>query len=116
MSSRKKVPEIGDIILIDFDPQVGHEISKRRPALVVSRTFFNENTNFIWVCPISSTIKNYPTDILLDGNTKTQREIKVNQIRSLDYKNRGWIYLEKAPAEILLKVKHIIDAITNLND
>jgi PemK-like, MazF-like toxin of type II toxin-antitoxin system len=30
------VPEAGDIVFIDFDPQVGHEQAKRRPALVLT--------------------------------------------------------------------------------
>ena len=32
------VPEAGDIVFIDFDPQVGHEQAKRRPALVLTRS------------------------------------------------------------------------------
>lgn len=107
---------MGDIILIDFSPQIGVEIAKRRPALVVSRTIFISNTNFVWVCPISSTIKKYPTHVSLDEMTKTQGEIKVSQIRALDYKARGWSFLEKAPTEILIQVKHLIDAITNVSD
>jgi len=30
------VPEAGDIVFVDFDPQVGHEHAKRRPALVLT--------------------------------------------------------------------------------
>lgn len=107
---------MGDIILIDFSPQIGVEIAKRRPALVVSRTIFISRTNFVWVCPISSTIKKYPTHISLDETTKTQGEIEVNQIRALDYKASGWTLSEKAPTEILIQAKHLIDAITNVLD
>lgn len=73
-------------------------------------------TNFVWVCPISSTIKKYPTYFSLDGTTKTQGEIKVSQIRALDYKARGWKFLKKAPTEILIQMKYRIDAITNVSD
>ena len=31
-----KIPDQGDIIVLDFDPQAGHEQMKRRPALVLS--------------------------------------------------------------------------------
>lgn len=91
-------------------------MAKRRPALVVSRTIFISRTNFVWVCPISSTIKKYPTHVSLDETTKTQGEIKVSQIRALDYKDRGWTFLEKAPPAILIQVKYLIDAITNVSD
>lgn len=30
------IPDIGDVVWIDFDPQKGNEIQKRRPALVIS--------------------------------------------------------------------------------
>lgn len=60
--------------------------------------------------------KKYPTHISLDETTKTQGEIKVSQIRALDYKARGWTLLEKAPTEILIQVKYFIDAITNVSD
>lgn len=112
----EKHPEMGDIIRIDFNPQIGVEITKHQPALVVSRTIFISHTNFVWVCPISSTIKKYPTHFSLDEMTKTQGEIKVSQIRALDYNASGWTFLEKAPTEILMQVKHLIDAITNVSD
>ena len=35
------VPEAGDIVFIDFDPQVGHEQAKRRPALVLTDHRYN---------------------------------------------------------------------------
>lgn len=111
-----KNPEIGDIILIDFNPQIGIETASKRPALVVSRGFFALRSNLVWVCPISSTIKNYPTHVCLDAATKTQGEIKVSQIRALDYQTRGWKFLEKAPMNIVMQVKHIINAITSVND
>jgi len=31
----------GNIILVDFDPQAGHEQKGRRPALVISNDLFN---------------------------------------------------------------------------
>jgi mRNA-degrading endonuclease toxin of MazEF toxin-antitoxin module len=30
------VPDAGDIVMMDFDPQVGREPAKRRPALVLT--------------------------------------------------------------------------------
>ena len=42
------IPEKQDIIWLDFDPSVGREIQKRRPALVVSL-----QTGFVAVCPIT---------------------------------------------------------------
>ena len=38
---------------MDFDPSVGREIQKRRPALVVSRREYALQTGFVAVCPIT---------------------------------------------------------------
>ncbi len=35
------VPEAGDIVMMDFDPQVGREQAKRRPALVLTDQRYN---------------------------------------------------------------------------
>ena len=53
------VPERGDLVWIDFDPQAGHEQAKRRPALVLSRSAYNRPTSLCLVCPVSSKIKGY---------------------------------------------------------
>jgi len=34
------IPNKGDFVVLDFDPQSGHEQQGRRPALVVSNTLF----------------------------------------------------------------------------
>ena len=37
------VPDIGDIIWLDFDPSAGHEQAGHRPALVLSPKLYNIN-------------------------------------------------------------------------
>ena len=39
--SDKYIPERGDVVWIDFDPQVGHEQAGRRPAFVISPKPYN---------------------------------------------------------------------------
>ncbi|MBG1984201.1 type II toxin-antitoxin system PemK/MazF family toxin, partial [Klebsiella pneumoniae] len=46
-------PARGDVILLDFNPQSGHEQAGKRPALVVSDDLFNQVTGFAVVCPIT---------------------------------------------------------------
>ena len=54
------VPEAGDIVFIDFDPQVGHEQAKRRPALVLTDQRYNRASWLVVVCPVTSKRKPYP--------------------------------------------------------
>ena len=46
-----RYPGAGDIIVIDFDPQRGHEFKKKRPALVVSNSAFSRLTGMVLACP-----------------------------------------------------------------
>lgn len=43
----------GDIWLINFEPQVGKEIKKTRPAIVISNSFLHSR-GFVFVAPITS--------------------------------------------------------------
>jgi mRNA interferase MazF len=38
------IPDHGDIVFLNFDPQSGHEQKGKRPALVVSNKTFNQFT------------------------------------------------------------------------
>ncbi len=45
---------LGTIWLIDFEPQIGSEISKTRPGLIISKTAFNLKRQKITVLPLTS--------------------------------------------------------------
>ena len=51
------IPDKGDIVWLDFEPSAGKEITKRRPAFVISRKAFNEHTGFAIIAPITSTVR-----------------------------------------------------------
>lgn len=104
-----KTLEQGDIIWIDFDPQAGHEESKRRPALVVSgQEALSLIKGLALVCPISSHARPFPTHITLDNRTKVTGLILCEQVKSLDVYARNAAFIEKAPREIVQEVLDII--------
>ena len=104
------VPDRGDIIWLDFEPSVGKEITKRRPAYVVSRKAFNEHTRFALVAPITSTVRNVRLEVALEG-TKTQGAILAYQMKSFDFEQRQATLIEKAPAPIIAAVTQIMQVI-----
>lgn len=52
------IPDQQDIIWLDFDPAVGHEIRDRRPAVVLSNKGYSQLTNLVVVAPITRAKKN----------------------------------------------------------
>jgi mRNA interferase MazF len=60
-------PRRGEIYLVALDPTVGHEIKKRRPALVIQNDITNEYSWTTIVVPITSTVRLplSPTHILI---------------------------------------------------
>lgn len=102
------VPEQGDILLLEFDPQAGHEQKGRRPAFVVSNNIFNQFTKVAMVCPITNTNRGFPLHVPLDGRTKTKGVIMCEQIKSLDIAARNASFIEKAPGDILDEVVDIL--------
>ena len=50
---RSYVPERGDVVAINFDPQEGREQSGRRPAIVLSPATYNGKVGLAIFCPIT---------------------------------------------------------------
>ena len=94
-------PKQGDIVIIDFDPQTGHEQKGRRPCLIVSNEQFFRRVKMALVCPITNTISGFPTHIALGGRTNTTGEIMCEQVKCLDILARSVTYRETAPEDIV---------------
>ncbi len=78
------VPDVGDLVWIDFDPSLGREQKGRRPALVLSPRDLSENTGFVIAAPITSRVRPFPTSVLLPKGSAIEGEILLHQIRSFD--------------------------------
>lgn len=59
----------GEIWEVFFDPTLGSEQSGRRPAVIISGNLANKHLNTVIVCPITSKLKNYHGNLIVDPNT-----------------------------------------------
>jgi len=101
------VPEAGDIVFLDFDPQVGHEQAKRRPALVLTDQRYNRASGLAVVCPLTSKRKPYPFALSVKVD-KVEGAVLVDHLKSLDWAGRHAQFHSKAEATLLPKVRKYI--------
>ncbi len=87
----KKVtfPRRGDIYLVHFDPSVGHEIQKTRPAVIIQNDVSNQYSPITIVAAISSQFSDppFPREVLIEpqeSGLPKRSAVIVNQIRSVD--------------------------------
>ncbi len=106
---RKKayIPDRGDIVWVNFNPQKGHEQANKRPAIILSPKIYNAKTSLALVCPITSVKKGYPFEVALTKG-KTTGVVLVDQIRSIDWQERKVLFKEKASSEILAETMEMI--------
>ena len=84
--SRAFVPDGGDIVWLQFDPQAGHEQAGHRPALVLSPAAYNGKTGLMQCCPMTTQIKGYPFEVRIAGDTDSA--VLADQVKSLEWRAR----------------------------
>jgi mRNA interferase MazF len=87
MPSRRYVPEAGDVVWLEFDPQAGHEQAGQRPALVVSPSSYNGRSGLMVCCPMTTRIKRHPFEVIADVGG-VESAVLSDQVKSLDWKAR----------------------------
>ena len=107
------IPERGDVVWINLDPQAGHEQAGVRPVLVLSPASYNGRVGLMVCCPITTQSKGYPFEVLIKNNLKVSGIVLADQVKSPDWKARGakkkGRISEDELSETLNKLKAVID-------
>lgn len=111
MTKTQYCPARGDVIILDFDPQAGHEQAGKRPGLVISDDMFNQITGFAVVCPITNQVKNYPFEVAIEGASKSTGVILADQVKSLDWKSRNARTVDQVSNETVTNVVDLVSKI-----
>jgi len=79
----------GQFWLVNFEPSIGHEYKKVRPALIIQQNRYISTTKLLTVIPVSSqTVKQTELDVLVKSDTHNRLMkdslLKTKQISSFD--------------------------------
>lgn len=99
-----RVPERGDLVWLQFNPQAGSEQAGHRPALVISPKSYNRKVGLALVCPITSRVKGYPFEVELPADVEAQGAILCDQLKSLDWRARGAKRFGSVPDSLMQEV------------
>jgi mRNA interferase MazF len=84
--ARGYVPEAGEIVWLQFDPQAGHEQAGHRPAVVISPSSYNSKTGLMVCCPMTNQVKGYPFEVEIIGDQRSV--VLADQVKNLDWRAR----------------------------
>lgn len=91
MAAKQKIarPLRGEVYFVAFDPTLGAEIRKTRPALILQNDIANRSSPITIVAAITSKFDQelYPTEVLVrtpEGGLDADSVVLLNQIRSVD--------------------------------
>ncbi len=113
------IPDRGDMIWIDHNPQAGREMRDVHPMLVLSPKKFNDRTGIIIGLPMTTAKSNdnNPFAVKLYNQEKKRTSyVLTHQPKSFDWRERGakihpW---KKAPPEVLATACELLNQIINL--
>lgn len=101
----------GEIFLVNFDPTVGSETKKTRPALVVSNDINNAHSPIVSISPITSNVTRvYSFEVEIPagvGGLRSLSKAMVNQTRAVD-KIRLLKKMGRLPSAIMEEVNRAL--------
>ncbi len=88
------VPERGEVIWIDHNPQAGREMRDHHPFLVLSTASFHRTVGLVVGCAMTSAAYNHGSSLAVDLGPIPEKPdahsfVLCNQIKSFDWKARN---------------------------
>jgi mRNA interferase MazF len=97
----------GEVWWINFEPSVGGEIKKERPAVIISNDASNQMLNRLQVVPITSNVSRvFPCEALVEVNSQS-RKAMADQLTTVS-KHRVRNRIGELSAEDVAKVETAI--------
>ena len=112
IAKREYVPDAGDIVWFMLYNTEGHEQKGIRPAVVVTSKDFNSITNMLWLCPMTTSVKDYIFHVKTKFDGK-DGVVMIDQLRSVNWRSRKMRKAGKINQNIFNEIKEKIKGVIN---
>lgn len=103
--------DAGDLYWAELDGYQGTEQGGRRPVLIVTERFYNDRSNRVIVCPVSTRERGWKTEVRLAENLPIKGVVLTDQIRALDHQLRLFGFIARLSDENLAEVRNVLGLI-----
>src|SRR4051794_4752610 len=107
------VSDAGDIVVLDFDPQVVLVQAKQRPALVLTHIDYNLCSGLAVRCQLASKRKTYPFAVPVKVGG-VEGAVLADQLKSIDWAGRRAEFHSKAGPVMLTKVRQYVAVLLSI--
>lgn len=95
------IPERGDAVWLDLNPQSGREQAGRRPVLILSPLAYNRKVGLALVCPITNQAKGYAFEVEIPKGLKVKGVVLSDHVKSADWQARNIEFICRLPESVI---------------